>query len=257
MDVKEQLKLNNQELQKHYDFIPTMPTADEAKNGQYTWHKYSVIDGKKGKSIGFVVDDDETAYPMDGIHTDGFYYVIFGMPLKIVTWAEGTDAEIVNMIKAADSGLINLQDYWAIGQERRITLSAMSKGAVGESHIKQTVIFVLMNAGGKILSNGKECSFIVGMKNCLSKNGEEEPGYMNSWSSNTGGWKECARRTWCNSTFRNAIPSTIRPIFKQFKNMSGLGGGSDSGVEETLDYFALPAEIEIFNKTIYSVTGEG
>ena len=33
--------------------------------------------------------------------------------LKIVTWANGTDEEIVAMVEASDQGLINLSDYWA------------------------------------------------------------------------------------------------------------------------------------------------
>ena len=44
-------------------------------------------------------------------------------PLNIVTWANGTDEEIVAMVEAADQGLINLSDYWAVGWLR----SAVSK----------------------------------------------------------------------------------------------------------------------------------
>ena len=47
---------------------------------------------------------------------------------KIVTWAGGTDEEIVLMVAAADAGYIDLTDYWAVGQERTVHLSAMSGG---------------------------------------------------------------------------------------------------------------------------------
>lgn len=252
MGAKEQLQLNNQQLEEHRDFIPTMLTADEARNGQYTWHKYEVLDGKKGKSIGFVVDDDETAYPTDGIHTDGFYYIIYGTPIKIVSWADGTDEEIVTMVQAADKGLIKLSDYWAVGQERKISLSAMPATGVSESHFQQDVTFVLTQAGGKMLSNGKECSFQIDMKNCLNEKGE-----INSTATNSGGWRDSKRRTWCNDVFKNSIPSTLLPIFKEFKNQTGKGGGSTSGVYETLDFFALRSSIEIFGSSQYAVKNEG
>lgn len=197
----------------------------------------------KGSFINFVVDNDLNKYPFDGLHTDGYYYELYGRPFNIVTWADGTDAEIVAMVNAADDGMINLADYWSVGDERQVTLSAMEATGVGESHVEQTVTFVLMNAGGKTLVNAtpsgrSECSFIVGMKNGLS-----EKGYMNSSDTNNGGWDECARRTWCNSVFRNAIPSTLRGIFKQHHNITSWSGSS---TRDSADYFALPAEKEIF-----------
>lgn len=80
---------------------------------------------------------------------------------------------------------------------------------------------------------------------------------MNSSNTNSGGWKNSARRTWCNSVFKNAIPAALRSIFKPFINKSGTGGSSTSGTEDTTDTFALPAEIEVFGSTTYSVAGEG
>lgn len=172
--------------------------------------------------------------------------------VKIVTWASGTDQEIADMVAAHDAGILNLQDYWAVGQERNVNLAAISATGVSESHAAQTVTLVLSNAGGKTLENGKACAYQVDQKNCLT-----ETGYMNSSDTNSGGWNGSARRTWCNGAYRNAIPATLRPIFKKFKNLSGTGGGSSSGTQETLDYFALRAEIEIFGTITYSVAGEG
>ena len=68
-------------------------------------------------------------------------------PIKIVTWAGGTDEEIVKMVAAADAGLINLSDYWVVGDTRTVQLSAMSATGVGESHEAQEVDLVLMHAG--------------------------------------------------------------------------------------------------------------
>lgn len=169
--------------------------------------------------------------------------------VKIVTWAGGTDQEIADMVAAADAGLINLQDYWAVGQERKVSLSAMAATGVGESHAAQTVTMVLMNAGGKTLATPTAagqttCNYVVGLKNGLA-----EYGYMNSSNTNSGGWDSCARRTWCNSVYRSAIPATLRGIFKQHKNITA--SGSSTATTTSTDYFALPAEKEIFGSTTY------
>lgn len=165
--------------------------------------------------------------------------------VKTVTWASGTDTEIANMVEAADAGIISLSDYWTVGDSRSVSLSAMPAKGVGESHSAQTADFVLMNKGGKTLSNGKTCSFIVGLKDCL-----KEAGYMNSSDTNSGGWNSCARRTWCNSVFYNAIPSTLRPIFKQFENVTA--SGASTSTTTSTDYFALPSEKEVFGSATYA-----
>lgn len=165
--------------------------------------------------------------------------------VKTVTWASGTDTEIADMVEAADAGIISLSDYWTVGDVRSISLSAMSATGVGESHSAQKADFVLMNKGGKTLASGTTCSFIVGMKNCLATTG-----YMNSSDTNSGGWNSCKRRTWCNSVFRNSIPSALRGIFKQFKSVTA--NGSSSTTATSTDYFALPSEKEVFGSVTYA-----
>lgn len=178
--------------------------------------------------------------------------------VKIVTWAAGTDAEIADMVAAADAGQISLKDYWAAGQERTVQLSAMAATGVSETHAAQSATLVLMDSActGFTLttttSGGKtKPDFIVGLKNSLL-----EKGYMNSSNTNANGWSGCTRRTWCNNVFRPAIPSSLRGIFKQFKWKQGKGGGSSSGLLETTDYFGLPPEKAIFGRDSYAFTDE-
>lgn len=95
-------------------------------------------------------------------------------PVKIVTWADGTDEEIAAMVKAADEGLIDLKDYWNIGDARKVMLSETESYEWYTSHSRQEAEFVLMNAGGKNLVTATEsgrttCSFIVGLKDCLKE----------------------------------------------------------------------------------------
>lgn len=169
--------------------------------------------------------------------------------LKIVTWAAGTDEEIVEMVKAADKGTINLADYWSVGDERKVELSEMLSGEVSDTYLAQTVTFVLMNKGGKELaeataSGRTTCSFVVGMKNSL-----DDIGVMNPTSASNGSWNESIRRDWCNDVFKNAIPSTLLPIFKQHKNDTA---GADYITITSIDYFALAAEMEVFGKNLYA-----
>ena len=226
--------------------------------GQYVWAKYtkttSVIN-----FIEYVMSKDSTKYPDDG-YQGNYYYVLVDYPqpdVEIVSWANGTDAQIVTMVEAASAGKIALSDYWSVGDERTVALSSMAATGVGESHAAQNVTMILMNAGGKTLSNGDACQFIVGQKQLLNYAASSlEDGYMNSSNTNTGGWSSSARRTWCNNIYYNAIPSTLQPIFKQFTNTTGVGGGATSGLQTTTDYFALPAEKEIFGTNTYSQSDE-
>lgn len=154
------------------------------------------------------------------------------------------------MVEAADKGEINLADYWSVGDERTVHLSAMAAIGVDESHVAQTVTFVLMNAGGKTLStptaSGRTtCNFIVGQKNGLANEG-----YMNPTDTTSGGWDSCARRTWCNEIYYNAVPSSIRSIFKKYENITADGESTTTVTNE--DYFALPAEKEVFGSNKYA-----
>lgn len=163
----------------------------------------------------------------------------------IVTWADGTDAEIAAMLEAHYAGLIDVTAIWDVGDERVVSLSAMEATGVGESHVAQDVTMVLMNVGGKTLTGGGTCAFIVGQKHSLN-----EKGYMNSSNTNSGGWDSCARRTWCNSVYKNALPSTLVGIFKQHQNITA--NGSSSSTATSSDYFALPSEKEVFGSTSYA-----
>lgn len=170
------------------------------------------------------------------------------------TWATATDAEIAELLQQHYAGQIDLHSMpgWEIGAERTVHLSKMSATGVSESHAAQDVTFVLMNAGGRSYSSNQEVAFIVGMKDCLKTGG-----YMNSPATNYDGWGGSARRTWCNSVFYNALPSSFRRLFKQFSNYYGVGGGATSGTSICFDYFALPAEIEVTGNRSWSVSGEG
>ena len=162
---------------------------------------------------------------------------------EIVPWSTGTDKQIAAMVAAADAGEIVLSDYWSAGDTRTVHLSAMAaSGVIGETQAAQDVQFVLTDPGHYTLANGKPCSFVVLQKDCLI-----ESGMMNGQATNSGGWNSCPRRTWCNSVYRDAIPSSLRGIFKQFTTYAANGTGSSSVASS--DYFALFSEKEVFGST--------
>ena len=212
-------------------------------------------------------------YSTDGIYNYDSGNRLLGEPtrLKIVTFDNGTDEEIAKMVEAHYSGKINISDYWSVGNKRTVHLSAMEATGVGESHREQDVEYVIGDFEHDDLVtsiNGHtKAAVTLLQKDCLmdasnatnpqNGSGNTENGYMNSSYTNSGGWKSCARRTWCNNVYYNALPSTLKSIVKTVNKKSGTGGGSSSGTETTQDKIFLAAEIEIFGSTNYSVSGEG
>lgn len=182
------------------------------------------------------------------------------------SWSTGTDAQIAEALAKHYAGNINLHEYWNVGDTRTIHLSAMAAtGANGvrESHVEQDVEFQIVNAGGKELANGTECAFIVQLKNVLTNNSNQaENGYMNPLDSsvgaglNVGGWKECKRRIWCNTIFRDSLPESARSLFKLHKNMTSQGNALTT-LDETEDYFAFPAFYNVFGKVYNSPAVDG
>lgn len=236
----------------------------------------------KYKTTGFeksgLMNDKQYYFALFPYSTDGVYNYdsgnrLLGEPtaIKIVTFADGTDAEIANMIQAHYNDKINIADYWAVGDTRTVSLSAMATTGVGESHRAQTVQFVIGDFEHDDLTtpiNGhSKAAVTLLQKDCLMDasnasnpvNGSTntENGYMDSSNTNAGGWKNCARRTWCNNVFFASLPSTWQSIVKTVNKKSGTGGGSSSGTEVTADKIFLAAEIEIFGSKKYSVDGEG
>ena len=190
--------------------------------------------------------------------------------LKIVTFADGTDAEIIAMIDAHYNNKINISDYWAVGDKRKVNLSAMSATYVGESHRAQTVQFAIADFGKDELStsiNGHTMAAItLTQVNCLmdatsasnSNNGssDTETGYMNSSNTNVGGWTDCARRKWCNEVYYNALPSVFRSMVKEVNKKTSAGNHS-STINTTKDKAFLLSESEIYGSATYSKAGEG
>lgn len=235
----------------------------------------------KYKTTGFeksgLTNDKQYYFALFPYSTDGVYNYdsgnrLLGEPtaIKIVTFASGTDAEIAKMIQAHYNNKINIADYWAVGDTRTVSLSAMSATGVGESHRAQSVKFVIGGFNHDDLTspiNGHtKAAVTLLQKDCLMdatsasnvNNGsaDTEKGYMNSPNTNVGGWKNCARRTWCNNVYFKALPTTWQSMVKTVNKKASVGNNS-STIETVQDKIFLAAEIEIFGSTTYSFSGEG
>lgn len=191
--------------------------------------------------------------------------------VTIKTFDQATDEEIIQMVKAADAGLIDLAEDcgWEVGQEHVITLPAIAASgsydgqtwSVNEEHLEQEVTLVLMDAGANQTfdlvapvkdKNGLERikpSFIVGLKNSL-----ENKGAINAASEAGNPWNDCVRRTWCNTGFRQAMEAVLPDIFKQFTCISAKDFEGDD-IQLSKDYFSLFGAKEVTGGDIATSAG--
>jgi hypothetical protein len=235
--------------------------VDNTVRDKYKTTGYTVTGLTNGKKYYFTL----FPYSTDGIYNYDAGNRLLGEPegLKIVTFADGTDAEITKMIEAHYAGKINIGDYWAVGDKRTIHHNAMSATGVSESHKANDYAYVIIGIEHDDLVtpiNGKtKAAITIQTERMLyldtttkynsSYDTSHECGYMNSLRTNDGGWQDCERRIWCNEVYKKCLPTYIQNMMKQVKKKTS--GGSSN------DYAFLPSEIEIFGSTTYSFAGEG
>lgn len=191
---------------------------------------------------------------------------------QIPTFARGTDEEIAEALRRHYAGEIDLTDYWTVGDKRTIHLNAMTADGVSEAHHADDYEFVIigMNHDDLVTPIGNITKAIVTlqMDRILYKNttddsyssnypsAADEGGYMNSTNTNVGGWTSCARRTWCNSVFYNAVESGIKSLIKPVVKKTSAGNKS-SVINSDNDNVFLLSEVEVSGSITYSIAGEG
>lgn len=191
-----------------------------------------------------------------------------------------TDQQLADMLESYYNGAYDATDiallkstYMPIGAKRSISLSAMSATGVSESHHADNYDVVIIGHEHDDLkttsSGGKTKAFLtLQLDRILYKNTTDatyssnypavadEGGYMNSTNTNVGGWTNCARRSWCNDVFLNALPAAIKSLVKTVNKLTSAGNQSAT-IETTEDNVFLLSEIEIFGAVTYSKAGEG
>lgn len=242
--------------------------VDNTTRDKYKTTGYTVTGLANGKQYYFAL----FPYSTDGTYNYDAGNRLLGEPdgVKIVTFADGTDAEIEKMIEAHYAGEINIGDYWAVGDKRTIHHNAMAATGVSESHKENDYVYVIIGIEHDDLvtaiNSKTKAAITIQTERMLyldttteynnSYYASRECGYMNSSSTNDGGWEDCARRTWCNSVYKQCLPTYIQSMMKQVKKPTSVGGRS-STIKTSNDYVFLLSEIEIFGSTTFSFTGEG
>ena len=191
-----------------------------------------------------------------------------------------TDAQLAAMLDSYYNGVYDATDiatlkstYLPVGAKRTIHLDAMLATGVSEAHHADDYEFVIIGHEHDDLetasSGGKTKAFLtLQLDRILYKNTtdatyssnypavEDEGGYMNSTNTNVGGWTNCARRSWCNDVFLNALPTAIKSLVKTVSKLTSAGNKSTT-IETTEDDAFLLSEIEIFGAVTNSKAGEG
>lgn len=149
------------------------------------------------------------------------------------------------------AGLINIADYWVVGDIRTESITAIASGTTGEAQSAQDIDLVILGMNHDNLSDGSGMAAItVQTKNMLST-----PGYIRS---NYGDpdyalWSASQRRTWCNNEFKSALPSWIQTLIKPVTKITNRHCHINYsaqylyiGQETTTDNTFLLSESEIF-----------
>lgn len=242
--------------------------VDNTVRDKYKTAGYTVTGLTNGKKYYFAL----FPYSTDGVYNYDAGNRLLGEPedLKIVAFADGTDAEIEKMIEAHYAGKINIGDYWVVGDKRTIHHNAMAATGVSESHKANDYAYVIIGIEHDDLVtaiNGKtKAAITIQTERMLyldttteynaSYDTSHECGYINGSSTNSGGWESCARRTWCNNVYKKCLPTYIQNMMKQVKKLTSVGSRSNT-IKVSNDYVFLPSEIEIFGSVTYSYAGEG
>jgi hypothetical protein len=167
----------------------------------------------------------------------------------------GSAEEIVIMLDEHYNGLINIADYWDIGDTRTESITEIPSGTTGETQSAQDIDLLIIGLNHDDLETGingvTKSAVTIQTLNSLTT-----AGYMYTDSSLKNSlWSTSPRRTWCNNEFFNALPDTlsssIKPISKK-TNRYGYAGFGEEGCksyrqqETTIDKVFLLSLAEVF-----------
>lgn len=229
---------------------PSAGDQDKCLKGDGTWGSagHIVADGtttytnrSKLKFEGFGIEDDPT--------NDAT--VIKKYTGTVCTWANGTDAEIAEMLRAHYQGELNIYDYWSVGDQRVIHMDAIPSTSDYSYVAARDITLILVNRGGKYLASdpSQECAFAVGFKECIATNLQ-----IIKNTSTTYKWENCHARTWLNESVLNAIPEGMRNLLKKHLNKCTDYSSNITSVE---DYLECPARVEIDGVATSPYNSEG
>jgi hypothetical protein len=203
-------------------------------------------------TISVAEDDNYTAPASVTVEVTASY-------VKIVSWAEGSEEDIIAMLNAHYNGIIDVSDYWAEGDVKTVSLGAIASGTTDESQERQEIDLLIIGFNHDTLetpiNDQTNSAITVQVKNCLNNIGYINKSY-NILSCSL--WSEAQRRTWCNSDFLEALPNYIISLIKPVTKVTNRGCHYDrAGYEDyrsqytTTDKVFLLSDSEIFGSGNY------
>lgn len=155
-----------------------------------------------------------------------------------ISWSTGTDYELKKMVEWNDEGILDLYDYWNVGDKRNVPMVESRTGCFTEAEETQkgmTGVFVLVHQGSKTLTDGGTNKFVVNMDNLLLSARGISANYARSTA-----------KTWMDSDdgFISMLPEIFASIFKRFTATNTAGGNVDVR-------FVYPTSSELYSTYTY------
>ncbi|MCM1220241.1 MAG: DUF6273 domain-containing protein [Lachnospiraceae bacterium] len=177
---------------------------------------------------------------------------VAGMVNGIVPFATASWDEIAIMLKRHYAGVIDIADYWSIGDTKQIHFNTMEAQYVGENHGASTQLATIIGFNHDDMTNGGKAAVTIQFMNSVGN-----AGYIHGSATNAGGWRDSARRNWCNHTFFGALDVKLQELIKPVDKMCSLGRMSTQ-LAAASDKVFLLSESEVVGFNIeFSVGGEG
>lgn len=164
----------------------------------------------------------------------------------------GSETDIAKMLDAHYAGEIDIADYWAVGDTRTESITAIAtSGTIGESQSAQDIDLVIIGMNHDDLADGSgKTAVTVQTKNQLGT-----AGWMNYQKTGISIWSESERRTWCNDNFKSALPTWLQNVIKPVTKLTNRYAistyeSSRSHVTTTDEVFLL-SEFEVFGNPYF------
>lgn len=191
---------------------------------------------------------------------------------EVVTFKDGTDAQIKAMLDAHYNGEIDIADYWAVGDERKIHLNSVAnpKGS-GTAWVAQDITIIITAMKHHDLAtpiNGvTKAAITCQTRECVNNNtaADNRDGYIypmltsqtlsddQAWAGST----QIGLRTWGNGAFyTTAMPTGTKNMIKEIKRQV-LTTHKGTTLAEATDKIFLPTEYEIFGTKTFANAIEG
>lgn len=177
---------------------------------------------------------------------------------NVVTWADGTDEEIAAMLEAHYNGDINIEDYWAVGDERIVHLNATSATTyASKSHAAQNMVMTIIGFDHDELSTKKgirtNAAITVQCREVLGNSYSENEYYWGKSTKlqQTNNYASNPLRNYLNNTFIESMPITFQSMIKTVIKKSLSKYATAAGPVTSTDRAFLLSYPEIFGAESY------